>query len=125
MRQTRIASRAESALDRTKELATVPCRKVCKLVNVAWPYWLSASVLIGLQPLEPCSDIELMTAFREGYAILIGEQVSCHAEIASVIASSQTQLGRRIRRRTAADHYRAERKSLQETRASLPREYRA
>ena len=25
-----------------KTSLAVPCRKVCKLVNVAWPYWLSA-----------------------------------------------------------------------------------
>ena len=79
-------------------------------------------VLVRPKPLEPGSEVELMTALRDGYAVLIREQIPGDMEIAPVVASGQAQLGRRIRCRAASHHQRANRDAPAGNQAGWPRE---
>jgi len=72
-------------------------------------------VLVRPQALEPDSEVELMAPLRKGHAILKREQISGEMEIASVVASGQAQLGRRIRSRAASHYDRAHRQPREES----------
>ena len=91
-----------------RSVPTVPCRKVCRLVNVAWPNWLSARFSFDCSRWNQTPDAELMPALGKRHAILIGEQIARDVQIAAVVAARQAQLRGGIRRRAAAHHHRAD-----------------
>ncbi len=94
----------------------VPVRNVCRLVKVAWPYWLRLIVLIRLELLKPGAETELVRTARQGYTIFIGIQIAIDIQVASVVASGQAYLRLRVRCRAAAHHHRTNQPACQKTR---------
>ena len=98
-----------------RSVAAVPCRKVCRLVNVACPYWLSARVSFERSRWNQTPTREFVAAFGVGNAVFVREQVARNPQVASVVASRQAELSGGIRSRAASHHDRAHRISGQET----------
>src|SRR5690349_10122204 len=71
--------------------------------------------LVRLEGLKPRANRELMPPPNQRHPIFKGEQVPRNAQVASVIATRQSQLCLRIRCGTSTDDYRADRMPQQET----------
>src|SRR5262249_47525352 len=61
-------------------------------------------VFVGLEALQPQSEIELMPPTRPTQAVVKSEQVSRNRKIASVVAAREPQRGRRIRSSASSHH---------------------
>src|SRR5260370_2919599 len=71
---------------------------------------------VRLKTLEPSAEFKLMPPPRQRYVILERVQISHDSQVASVIASRQSELRLRIRCRAAPNHYRSHGMSNQKPR---------
>ena len=98
-----------------RKLLVVPLRNVCRLVNVACPYWLSAMVSFDWNCWNQAPKLN-WCAPCVSYPVFIGVQIASDGQVASVVASGQANLRLRVRCRAAAHHHRTDRMSDQKAR---------
>src|SRR5260370_16568210 len=84
------------------------------------PELTESNGFVGLEPLEPNAEAQLMASAGDGDAVFGGIKFSVDEKVAAVVAACQAKLSPGIRCRAATDTYGTHRMPDQKTRTHTP-----